>query len=796
MTHTSSHASAQGRITQLAGNLVQGWVHDASAPQQQWAVALMAEGQLLALANADHYHPAAPGSGMHGFKVMLSDTQLQHSSAISLTLANHRQVLDTLRLPAQPMAEHSEASAWVQWQPGLTLRGWLVEPEAPHTALSVTAYAGEQAVATAKPSRWLNHHNQYVEAAFTLTLPLSMADGEPHELTIKDSQGRELSGSPLIVQEWPQGLAPWVTQLVPKLPSYVLSLLKKQLDRYEQWLPRAAGLNDYPAWQKAFAFTASPRVVQPGTIGLLWLGEPTPEVAKQSAAGKSPWEKQLKVRHYVLNPAEHAANSASYQALLNEACQACDAVAQLESGDTLAEHALALAWNALQQEGTQLVYSDFDMPVADMPEANGQARQPACLPAWDPERHWGQDYLSGGLCLVRSNLLKQAAHPAACFEEFSYAAIEALNAAGHPETTVVHLPEILRQRAAPWPQATSDAQLARLQARLQRQDAQATLSRHEQHTGLYRLERTLEQWPSITLVIPTRDALTLLRRCIETIEAHTDYPGHVQLLVVNNNSQHPETHEYLAQLRQRPAQPLGRGQLTFDVLDHPHPFNYAAINNAAVEQCKSELIALVNNDIEALHPEWLSNMAALLMRPGTGAVGAKLLWPNGMVQHGGVLGGQYGGLAGHVGNSWEAHDAGYLGMNQLTQRFSAVTAACLLLRRADYHAVGGLDERAFPVAFNDVDLCLKLRRLGLNILWTPEAQLIHAESATRGKDETPEKAARAQREMANLRNRWSNALLTDPAYNPNLALDVYTPPYTGLALPPRSRNARTNALKR
>lgn len=373
MTHMATIASVQGCITQLAGNLVQGWVHDESAPQQQWAVAIMAEGQLLALANADQYHPAAPGNAMHGFKAMLSDTQLQHSSAINLTLANHRQVLDTLRLPAQPLAEHTDASSRVQWQPGLTLRGWLVEPEAPHIALGVTAYAGERPVATAKPTRWLNHHHQYVEAAFTLTLPLSMANGDPHELTIKDSQGRELSGSPLVVQEWPQGLAPWVTQLVPKLPSHAHQLLKKQLDRYEQWLPRAAGFNDNPAWQKAFAPTASPRVTQPGTIGLLWLCEPSPEAAP---AGKSPWEKQLKVRHYVLDPAEQGVDNAAYQALLSEACQACDAVAQLESGDTLAENALALAWNALQEDGTQLVYSDFDMP-----EANSQARQPACLPA-------------------------------------------------------------------------------------------------------------------------------------------------------------------------------------------------------------------------------------------------------------------------------------------------------------------------------------------------------------------------------------------------------------------------------
>ena len=160
----------QGRITQLAGNLVQGWVHKPNDPQRQWAVAIMADNQLLALANADQYNPAAPGNGMHGFKIMLSDTQLQSSSRILLTLANHSQVLDTLRLPAQPVAEHTDASSRVQWQPGLTLRGWLVEPETPHSALSVIAYEGERPVASAKPSRWVNYHNRYAEADFSLTL--------------------------------------------------------------------------------------------------------------------------------------------------------------------------------------------------------------------------------------------------------------------------------------------------------------------------------------------------------------------------------------------------------------------------------------------------------------------------------------------------------------------------------------------------------------------------------------------------------------------------------------------------
>lgn len=787
---TDTTVTLNGRITHLSGSLLEGWVYDTHAPQLQWAVAIYANGQLLALSQAEHYHPDAPGTGMHGFKVLLTDAQLNSSQTLSLTLANQPQVIDTLRLPTRAASEHTQATSRVQNLPGLVLRGWLVAPENPTHSLSVTAYEGERPIASAQPDRLLHRHGRDIEAGFSLGLPFSLANGKPHIITLKDSQGRELSGSPLMVQEWPQGLKPWLTQLAPKLPNDTQALLSSQLERYESWLARAARLSDYPAWQQAFSPESQP-ITQPGTLGLVWQGEPT----LQALQGKEAQLKGLKVRHYVYKPpveqppAQGEASSA-YQALLHEASHACDAIAPLESGDTLAPHALAKAWNALHSEGTQLVYSDFDMP------GSKAARQPACLPAWDPERHWCQDYLTGGLCLVRSQLLQQAEHPACSADEFSYAAIEALNAAGYPESAVVHLPHIARHRANPWPVATSDAQLARLQARLTRQDPQATLSRHAQQPGLHRLHRTLEQWPSITLVIPTKDALTLLRRCIETIEAHTDYPGRVHLLVVNNHSQQPDTHAYFSQLRQRPAQPLGRGQLTFDVLEHPHPFNYAAINNAAVEQCESELIALVNNDIEALHPEWLCNMAALLMRPGTGAVGAKLLWPNGMVQHGGVIGGQFGGLAGHVGNTWSEEDAGYLGMNHLTQRFSAVTAACLLLRQSDYQRVGGLDERAFPVGFNDVDLCLKLRQLGLSVLWTPEARLIHAESATRGKDEAPEKAARAQREMDNLRHRWSNALMNDPAYHPSLGLDVASAPYTSLAMPPRNRNARTNALPR
>lgn len=771
-----------GRITAHAGNMVQGWVHSHTEPERQWSVALYDGSHLLALAHANAFHPEAPESGLHGFTIALDDAQWYQATVLTLCIANApNNVLDRVTLKPLNAPAHTTETSRVQWQPGLLLSGFMVEPTAPEQPLTLQVRERGKLLAETTPQHWLAYQGQQVKGTFSLTLPFSLADGEPHTLTITDQQGRELSGSPLTVQEWPTGLSDWIHTLAPSLPTTTHRLLARQLGRYERWLPRAVSLASYAEWQQAFSAT-SMMVKAPSTktqIGIIWLGSAPKQPIKISG---------LTLHHSVADAATQESPSA-YQALLHSAAHRSDAIVQLQEGDTLHPQVLQQAWKALAANPTaQLTYSDFDMPPAD----EGQPAQPVLLPAWDPERQWAQDIVGGGLCLVRSQALTNSEHPAQHPEEFSYAALEAINAFSD-EARVLHLPLIGRHRRHPWP-TVSQAQLDRLQARLARQDAHATLSLHAT-LPVYHYHRQLTQAPSITLVVPTRDALGLLKRCVDTIAELTDYPGDVTLLVVNNGSTQPETLEYFAKLRQQPAQPLGQGQLHTDVLDYPHPFNYAAINNAAVEYASTELIALVNNDIEALHPEWLSEMTALLQRSGTGAVGAKLLWPNGMVQHGGVIGGQFGGLAGHVGNHWHDDDHGYLYMNHLTQRFSMVTAACLLLRKADYLAVGGLNPRDYPVGFNDVDLCLKLRRRGLSVVWTPNARLIHAESATRGKDEAPEKAARAQREMTMLRERWGNALYHDPAYNPNLALDVHTAPYTGLALPPRSRTARTNALK-
>src|SRR5262249_3894028 len=224
-----------------------------------------------------------------------------------------------------------------------------------------------------------------------------------------------------------------------------------------------------------------------------------------------------------------------------------------------------------------------------------------------------------------------------------------------------------------------------------------------------------------------------------------------------------------------------------EVLEVPGPFNYSRLNNRAVEVSSTEYVCLLNNDVEALDSNWLSELLSRLADPSVGAVGPLLLWPNDVVQHGGVTLGSYFGAA-HAFNDRIRGDPGYCDLLHVARECSALTAACLLLRRKDYLAVGGLDEVLFPVNFNDVDLCLKLRARGYRVVFTPHVALVHRESASRGTDAPGFERERAARELALLRARWGGTVSNDPFYNPKLSLDVT--PYAARAWPPRSYEPR------
>jgi GT2 family glycosyltransferase len=353
------------------------------------------------------------------------------------------------------------------------------------------------------------------------------------------------------------------------------------------------------------------------------------------------------------------------------------------------------------------------------------------------------------------------------------------------QQTIVHIPRVLLHSEAPLSAQEQQLRYDAAAAALKAVEAKAKLQTLPAPADAGFIPRQVvrplgkrDKQRKVSLIIPTRDRVELLERCISTIQQHTAWEN-LEIIVIDNDSTLPKTKTYFRKIAKQGVR----------ILPAPGPFNFATLNNAAVETATGEIIGLINNDIEAMHDGWLDEIVSHLLQPGVGAVGAKLLWPNGMVQHGGVLMG-VGNVAGHYGNRLAAADWGDHGRNQLIQQVSGVTAACLFLRKSDYLAVGGMDGVAFPVAFNDVDLCLKLRAAGKTIIWTPHATMLHAESASRGHEDTPQKRERSLREIDQFRKRWGEVILHDPAYHPSLNLDAHSHAFGGLALPPRSRAHR------
>jgi GT2 family glycosyltransferase len=262
----------------------------------------------------------------------------------------------------------------------------------------------------------------------------------------------------------------------------------------------------------------------------------------------------------------------------------------------------------------------------------------------------------------------------------------------------------------------------------------------------------------VSIVIPTRDGHDLLRRCIESVRRRSSYPRY-EIMVVDNQSSDPAALAYLDELSRTPG---------VAVLRHDQPFNFSALNNFAALKARGEVLCLLNNDTEVISPDWLEEMVGHLGQKQVGVVGAKLYYPDGQVQHGGDVVG-VGGCANHLHSMLGRDEPGYCSRAILAQDLSAVTGACMATWCDLYLKLGGLNEQDLPVAFNDVDYCLRVRAAGWRVVWTPHAELYHHESVSRGRDRTPEQRRRAAREVKYMRRRWKQYMNHDPAYNPNLS---------------------------
>lgn len=397
----------------------------------------------------------------------------------------------------------------------------------------------------------------------------------------------------------------------------------------------------------------------------------------------------------------------------------------LEAGDTLAPGAGQIYRRSASTapNGVDILYADDDL---------GPNSVPHFKPSWNRELFKYHDYLTGA-AIVRLTDRNIADLPLCT--PGSTLISHALGQTGD-DGGVLHIPYILHhRRKRPAPRRPGGFELtASDKARL----------------------------PTITVIVPTRNHAGLLRECLTGL-SRTEYPTRIEILVIDNGSDNQATLDYLDTLESGFAR----------VLRDDRPFNFAALNNRAVAASSGELICFLNNDIEINDPQWLLFLALQAIRDDVGAVGAQLQYPDGRIQHAGVVLGIGGGAA-HAHRLLYPNERGYFDRHALPQFVSAVTAACMVMKRDRFLQVGGFDAENFAVSFNDVDLCMKLNEQGWQTLYEPRAVLVHHESVSRGLDRDPVGSTRLGKETEALQKRWNTALTPDertpdPFHHPALS---------------------------
>ena len=442
-----------------------------------------------------------------------------------------------------------------------------------------------------------------------------------------------------------------------------------------------------------------------------------------------------------------------------------DFIAFMDQDDLIPPHALLeVAGELVRHPEADLIYTDEDKI-----DGRGRRVEPHFKTAWDPEILLSQN-MASHLTVIRHSRVVEAGGLREGLEGAQDwdLVLRVARAAG-PER-IRHIPAVLYH----WRQAGRASFSETAMSRCRAAAAQA-VNDHLAASGQAATARAVEggpAWleitrdlpgpaPKVSVIVPTRDRADLLEACTRGVLEATDWPD-LELLVVDNDSAEPATKALFAKLA---------GDPRVTILPAPGPFNYSAINNAAVKAATGDLLVFLNNDVEVRDAGWLKALAAQALRPEVGAAGAMLRFPDGRVQHAGVaLGIGAAGVAGALGVGAGPRDPGPSNRLRTARCVSATTAACLAVRRSVFEAAGGFDAEHLAVAFNDIDLCLKIHALGLQVIWTPGADLIHRESASRGSDLAARHAERFSREAAWMRQSWGQALDADPFYGLNLDL--------------------------
>ena len=524
----------------------------------------------------------------------------------------------------------------------------------------------------------------------------------------------------------------------------VISILMPTYNTPEKWLRKAIDSvlkQSYPFWQLCIADDASTNHA---------VREVIKEYQKQDS--------RIKVVFRTENGHISVATNTALQLASG------DYVALLDHDDELDAHALLQVAREINAwPSCKMIYSDEDKITE-----SGEHKEPYFKPAWNQDLFLSQNVICH-LGVYETERLKKIGGFRPGFEGAQDYDMTLRFIEGITPQEIRHIPDILYHwriipgSTAAGPQEKNYAAEAGKRAVSEFLQRRKDIADVETITHLGTMQRIRYHIPSprplVSIIIPTRDGAKILKTCVDSLITKTAYQK-FELLIVDNNSTEPDTRAYFQELE---SNRIAR------ILNYHKPFNYPEINNFAVSRAQGEIICLLNNDTEVIEADWLTEMVSHAIRREVGAVGAKLLYPNGSVQHAGIILG-IGGVAGHAHKHFPGNHYGYFARAVLTQNVSAVTGACLVVRKKLYDEVGGLDGVHFPVAFNDVDFCLRLLEKGYRNVFTPFAVLYHHESISRGYENSLTKNVRFQKEALAMKSRWREVLSDDPAYNRNLTL--------------------------
>lgn len=752
----------QGVLRWSHGAGFDGHVFDPARLEQKLVVELLIDGYVIGSVVArdpvDALAEQGIGDGCYGFSFTVGAGLLDEASIVEARLAN---LGDPVGEPIKVRADKQISGGIeptppgaVWWLGGLRFSGWVADDS------SIAVLVDGERVADVRPTGWTHVGGPLAARAvraFDFHLPDRFADGGAHRLMAESARGFVLAGAPLPFVAFKDGLAAFSGDVDP---------LRAEL--FDRLMPMSVPFADYGRWRDRVPSPDGAADVS-SQVGVFVVGTGDADITLASLQAQSHPEWVAAV------DSETGSATGFDKAALRDFLQGegADAgfVVFAPAGATLTPVALArFAAEFDRRPGALALYGDLEVTGAD------GAPWPLAFPAFDHERMLEQGYC----CLVfalRRGAAQRAVDAGATnlFRLFN----AALEEGAISTEAVIHLPgavavlppldldELGHDLAA----ATADY--------LRRRGTQARVVANG--GGVLPAVRVVREVPAgdVSIIIPTRNRGDLLKACIESVMPALEGRD-AEILVIDNDTTEPETLSYLASIDGRQAR----------VLRVPGAFNFARLNNLAAAEARGTYLCLLNNDVRARDASWLDEMLGRIADPDVGAVGAMLLRPSGLVQHGGiVLGPNFS--AAHAGTDRMEGDAGYADLMQVARECSALTAACVVTRRRDYINLGGMDQHRFPVNYNDVDYCLKLRAAGKRVVLTPHARLVHLESASRGRDTTPDRDARYRRELDALRSKWADALVADPFYSPLLSLDHV--PYSALAWPPRQMSARASA---